>query len=175
MPDAAFSIEAVDVDVVRPLRRKLLRPDQPEDAVVYQSDSCETARHFVAKDADGAIVGIASLHFEDRRAGLEPFGTPGMRIRGVAVDDEWRGKGVGAGLLRKMLGVARKSGIQEAWANARSQNLRFYERSGFSGVSSEFEIPGIGPHVVMACTIKRKKPKPKAADVGENAPEPKAD
>lgn len=171
--DPQFEIEAVDVEVVRPLRRKLLRPDQAAEAVEYASDVKESARHFAAKDAEGRVIGVGSLHFEDRVAGLEPFGAPGMRIRGMAVEDDWRGKGVGAGLLERMLDVARAAGIQEAWANARAQNLGFYERSGFRPMSSEFEIPGIGPHVVMTRPIKARKGKP--ADVGQDAPEPEVD
>ena len=123
------------------MRARLLRPGQPEESVVYKSDADESARHFAAKDADGNVVGVGSLHFEDRRAGVEPFGSPGMRIRGMAVEDSWRGKGVGAGLLEAMLEVGTGAGIQEAWANARSKNLGFYERSGFRAMSSEFDIP----------------------------------
>ncbi len=78
-----------------------------------------------------------------------------------------------------MLEVGCKAGINEAWANARSANLGFYRRSGFRAVSSEFEIPKIGPHVVMACVISEKVRKahlgPKGADVGADAPEPEAD
>jgi predicted GNAT family N-acyltransferase len=36
------------------------------------------------------------------------------------------------------------------WCNARTPALRLYERAGFERESGEFEIPGIGPHFVMA-------------------------
>ncbi len=38
-PAPTFTIDEVDADVVRPLRHKYLRPDQPEDAVEYASDT----------------------------------------------------------------------------------------------------------------------------------------
>jgi N-acetylglutamate synthase-like GNAT family acetyltransferase len=173
-----FRIEKVDVEVVRPLRRRLLRPDQDEDAVVYASDDGDSAQHFAAYDGDDEVIGIGSLHNEDRMAGREPYGSPGMRIRGMAVEDAWRGRGVGAALLERMLVVARESGIAEAWANARSANLGFYERSGFRAMSSEFELPGIGPHVVMArdpAERKRKKKRRKPAPEGDAGPEAATD
>jgi GNAT superfamily N-acetyltransferase len=150
----AFTIEVADADTVRPLRHKHLRPDQPMDKVKYMSDECVTCRHFAARDSAGVIVGVGSLHFNDRVAGQPPFGVPGMRIRGMAVEDEWRGKGVGAGLIGAMLEVGREAGIVEAWANARTKNRGFYVRNGFSEVSHEFEIPTIGEHVVVALSLK---------------------
>ncbi len=38
-PAPTFTIAEVDVEVVRPLRHKYLRPDQPEAAVEYVSDT----------------------------------------------------------------------------------------------------------------------------------------
>jgi N-acetylglutamate synthase-like GNAT family acetyltransferase len=155
--EESFRIDEVSVETVRPLRQRLLRPDQPEDAVSYRSDEDHTARHFAAHDEGGRVVGIGSLHFENRVAGRGPFGEPGMRIRGMAVDDEWRGCGVGKGLLERMLAAGREAGVMEAWANARTATLGFYRRSGFHAMSSEFEIPDIGPHIVMACSLVERK------------------
>lgn len=168
----AFTIEEVDVEVVRPLRHRHLRPDQPRDAVAYESDTCETCRHFAARDAEGKVIGVATLHFQDRVAGLPPFGSPGMRMRGMAVEDDWRGKGVGAGLVARMLDFALAAGIAEAWANARTGNRRFYLKNGFREVSSAFELPSIGEHIVVARSLQkaakkaRKAAKGQAADAG---------
>ncbi len=176
-PTPAFTIQQVDVEDVRPLRHKHLRPDQPEDAVCYQSDAEETCCHFAARDAQGNVIGTGSLNREDRVAGQPPFGTPGMRIRGITVDDAWRGKGVGTAMIAHLLEYGRAQGIAEAWGNARTENLRFYVRNGFREVSGSFEIPTIGDHVVVALSLlpkgrkKRKKAKGKAAP----APEGEAD
>lgn len=174
--DPGFKVVEVDVEVVRPLRRKYLRPHRPPEEVAYESDDDPTARHMAAKDARGRVVGIGSLHMEDRVAGQEPFRSPGMRLRGFAVEDVWRGRGVGVALVEAALAVGRAAGAAEAWGNARTRNLNFYTRAGFSEVSSEFELPGMGPHVVVArpCEekgrkVRRKKRRPKKPGGGGDA------
>jgi N-acetylglutamate synthase-like GNAT family acetyltransferase len=162
-PKPAFTIEEVGVDVVRPVRHRHLRPNQPADAVSYQSDTCETCRHFAARDTSGAVIGVGSLNLEDRVAGQPPFNKPGMRLRGMAVEDAWRGKGVGAGLVGRMIEVGVESGIVEVWANARTANRRFYLKNGFKEVSSPFEIPGIGEHVVVALSLGKAVKKARKA------------
>jgi N-acetylglutamate synthase-like GNAT family acetyltransferase len=150
-----FTIAEADADLVRPLRHRYLRPDQPLGAVAYKSDECPTCRHFAATDTAGAVIGVGTMHFADRVAGQPPFGAPGMRIRGMAVEDDWRGKGVGAGLVARMLEIALEAGIVEVWANARTANRGFYARNGFTEVSGEFELPTMGEHVVVALGVEK--------------------
>lgn len=145
-----YEISEATVDEVRPLRGRYLRPDQPDEAVVYQTDDDESARHFVARDADGAIIAVASLSFADRVAGIPPFGHPGMRMRGLAVDDSYRGQGVGAAMVAHMLEYGKAAGIAEGWATAPVKNLPFFRKNKFREMSSEFEVAGLGPHRVVA-------------------------
>jgi GNAT superfamily N-acetyltransferase len=151
-----FRVVEVDAAAVRPLRRKHLAPTGALEEVTYRSDANPTARHFAAMDENDRIVGIGSLHMEDRVAGQEPFGSPGMRLRAFAVEDDWRGRGVGVALVEAALEVGREAGVVEVWGNARTGNLEFYARTGFSEVSSEFELPGLGPHVVVARACEEK-------------------
>ena len=146
----SFTISECDVEAVRPLRMAKLHPDKAAEASVYKSDEDPTARHFCAMDADGEVIGIGSLQQVDRVAGQGPFVSPGLRLRGLAVIDSWRGKGIGAALVAHMVEVGVAAGCAEAWANARRRNLRFFERNQFQLMSAEFEITGVGPHVVVA-------------------------
>ena len=41
----------------------------------------------------------------------------------------------------------------ELWCNARVPALGFYQRCGFEVEGDEFEIDGIGPHVVVTRTV----------------------
>ncbi len=41
------------------------------------------------------------------------------------------------------------AGGTELWCNARMAAVGFYRRAGFEVVSEEFDVPGIGAHVVM--------------------------
>jgi N-acetylglutamate synthase-like GNAT family acetyltransferase len=152
-PQAAYEIGEATAGDVRPLRSRYLRPDQPEEAVVYRSDEADGARHFAARAPDGRIMGVASLFCEDRVAGMAPFGRPGMRLRGLAVEDDCRSQGIGTAMVAHLLEVGREAGIAEAWATAPLQNLRFFRRNKFTTMSSEFDVLGFGSHKVVARTL----------------------
>jgi GNAT superfamily N-acetyltransferase len=81
---------------------------------------------------------------------IAPDGGPGSwRIRGMATPHEARGKGAGTAILDALVRHAVGEGASRVWCNARTPALSLYERAGFLPVSAEFELPHIGPHVVM--------------------------
>ena len=67
----------------------------------------------------------------------------------MATEADVRGAGFGAALVAACVEHVAASGGGELWCNARMGAVGFYRRMGFDVVSDEFEIPGIGPHVVM--------------------------
>jgi ribosomal protein S18 acetylase RimI-like enzyme len=136
------SIRPVTAEDIRPLRHSVLRPGQAFLETRYPGD--DAGVHFGAFDGD-RLVGIASLYEEDRVDG--PAG--GWRLRGMATDPEVRGAGFGAALLAHCLEHAAGAGGTELWCNARMAAVGFYRRAGFEVVSEEFDVPGIGPHVIM--------------------------
>ncbi len=93
-------------------------------------------------------MGIASLYREPR-----PEQADGWRLRGMATVPEVRGQGFGIALLAACVDHVAVSGGGELWCNARRAAVGFYRRAGFDVVSDEFDIPGIGPHVVMTTTV----------------------
>jgi predicted GNAT family N-acyltransferase len=135
-------IRRVAAEDVRPLRHRVLRPGQAFEQTVYPGD--DAGVHLGAFDGD-RLVGIASLYQEDRAGG--PAG--GWRLRGMATDAGVRGAGFGAVLLAGCVEAVAEAGGTELWCNARMAAVGFYRRGGFEVVSEEFDVPGIGPHVVM--------------------------
>jgi GNAT superfamily N-acetyltransferase len=71
----------------------------------------------------------------------------------MATDPRHRGQGVGAQILAQLIEHARGQGATRVWCNARTPALSLYARAGFTPESEEFEIPGIGPHFVMALRV----------------------
>ncbi|MGH9263925.1 MAG: GNAT family N-acetyltransferase [Acidimicrobiales bacterium] len=138
-------IRTVAAEEIRPLRHRILRPTQRFGETVYPGDDLEDTVHFGAFDGE-RLVGIASLYREDRSGG--PPG--GWRLRGMATEADVRGAGFGAALVAACVEHVAASGGGELWCNARQVAVGFYRRAGFDVVSEEFDIPGIGPHVVMA-------------------------
>jgi predicted GNAT family N-acyltransferase len=137
-------VERVGVEVVRPLRQRVLRPHQTLAEQVFDGDDHPEAAHFAAFDeATGDVIGITSI---------TPEGGPGAwRVRGMATDpDRGRGTGAGGALLTAALDHARAHGATRVWCNARTPARGFYERYGFAVEGEEFDLPRIGPHHVMS-------------------------
>jgi predicted GNAT family N-acyltransferase len=75
------------------------------------------------------------------------------KIGRMAVLADWRGRGVGAALLRVLMDEARSRGLAEVYLNAQSHVVDFYARYGFGVEGEEFEEAGI-PHRRMRCRFQ---------------------
>ena len=124
------------------VRHRNLRQGQPFESVDYGAvDRSPTTVHLVLT-VDGEVVGCATILEQEREGGY------GYRIRGMAVDEGFRGRGLGRRLIEatQELARARDTGL---WCNARVGAIPGYLRCGFKQVGEEFELPGIGPHYVL--------------------------
>jgi ribosomal protein S18 acetylase RimI-like enzyme len=84
-----------------------------------------------------------------------PEGEPGQwRVRGMATAPEARGRGAGSGVLAALVSHARDAGAREVWASVRTPARSLYERSGFQVDSDVYEVPRIGPHVLMRLRLR---------------------
>lgn len=144
-PSRRHAIRVIDAEQARPLRHRVLRPEQPLDACVYEGDSDITSAHFGAV-LDGELVGIASIYPQNPEGVRDPFQ---WRLRGMATLEEVRGQGFGAALLEACIRHARDQGGLCMWCNGRTTVADFYGRFEFEVVSEIFDLPGIGPHVRM--------------------------
>jgi GNAT superfamily N-acetyltransferase len=146
-----FHIESVAAAATRPLRRRLLRPHQQEDELVYPGDDDPKARHYAAM-IGGEIVGIASVApvapDDDRIGGADTY-----RLRGMATVPTVRGRGIGTSLLDHVIGHVAAAGGDMVWCTARAGAVGFYRSRGFEVVGDPFELPDIGPHVIMVRPI----------------------
>ncbi|MEM7646034.1 MAG: GNAT family N-acetyltransferase [Pseudomonadota bacterium] len=124
------------------LRQRILRPQQPIQEMVYPHDDNPDSFHIGAFLGD-RIVGIASIYTESPE-GEMGFGD--WRLRGMAVEEEMRGRDLGKELVNACLKhVSMKKGAR-LWCNARTPAMGFYFKLGFEKVGKEFDIEGIGPH-----------------------------
>ena len=81
---------------------------------------------------------------------LEPTG----KIGRLAVLREFRGLGVGEGLLEWLVGQARRQGHESVYLHAQVHALQFYLRHGFVPQGPEFDEVGI-PHQRMSRKLAR--------------------
>jgi ribosomal protein S18 acetylase RimI-like enzyme len=134
-----FAVRPVEPALTRPLRQRVLRPHESlEELASHEPPGV----HAVGAFAGDELIAVGFVC---------PDGEPGdWRVRGMATAPEYRGRGAGAAILEQLVEHARAQGATRVWCNARTPALGLYERAGFERESDEFEIPGIGPHFLMA-------------------------
>jgi len=104
-------------------------------------DRIDSTTHIVLTMHDQEIA-CATIMKVEREGGF------GYRIRGMAVDEAYRGLGFGRRLMEACQGLAQEleTGL---WCNARKHAIPSYVACGFAQVGEEFDIPNIGPHYVL--------------------------
>lgn len=136
----------VEAGATHDLRRRVLRGHLPGASVEYPGDDSPETVHLAVEDADAAVVAIATTFPE---ATPHRPGARATRLRGMAVDPRWQGRGVGARLLEAVVDRARRDGYEVLWANGRDVAAGFYARHGWEVVGEGFEAIGLPHHVVV--------------------------
>ena len=124
----------------------MLRPHQAVSEAAFPGDDDPDAAHFAAVD-DGEIVGTASVLRQSPP--WAPADDRSWRLRGMATDEQHRGRGVGASLLAALIHYVDERGGELLWCNARTPAVTFYERAGFVTRGPAWDEPHIGPHIAM--------------------------
>lgn len=133
-----MEVRQVPLSETRALRRAVLRPHQTMEELAAH----EGAQAFAVGAFDhGELIAVGFVTSEG--------GAGAWRIRGMATAGEHRGRGAGTAVLEALVDHAAEQGATRIWCNARTRAVPLYERAGFTKASDEFDLPGIGPHVVM--------------------------
>jgi ribosomal protein S18 acetylase RimI-like enzyme len=131
-------VRELAVEHTRALRQSVLRPHQSvREMAVDEADGT----HAVGVFHDDVLIAVGLI------APSPELG--GWRVRGMATAPDSRNRGAGAAVLDALLRHAAASGASRVWCNARTPAQGFYERAGFHATSQVFDVPQIGPHVVM--------------------------
>ena len=122
------------------LRWRILRApwNQPEGS--EKDDKEEAAIHVMVCENVGIPVGIGRAHFNtDEEA----------QIRYMAVEENQRGKGIGALVLWELEKKAKEKGAKFIILNARDTAIKFYEKHGYKIVKQAHTLFGSIPHYEM--------------------------
>jgi ribosomal protein S18 acetylase RimI-like enzyme len=140
-------VKRISANDTLPLRSAVLRNNLPAEQCVFNTD----AQGFhLGAFADNKLVSIATFFAED----YPELGSGGYRLRGMATDPDFSGKGYGSALIQFAINELQNQGISYLWCNARKGALGFYEKLNFKIISDEFIVPGIGPHFNMSIQIQ---------------------
>jgi GNAT superfamily N-acetyltransferase len=145
MPSESFknwSARRVAATEIIDLRHRVLRAGLPRQSANFPGDDDPATVHFAVSE-DGRVIGCATAI--DSKWEREPA----IQVRGMAVDQACRGRGIGEVLLGEIERLASARGVKLLWANCRTPAAGFYSKAGWTKVSEEFEIPTAGPHFKM--------------------------
>jgi len=145
-----MQVRPIDLELTRPLRQAVLRPHQSAGALAAH----ETPGAFAvgAYDDRGELVAVGFVAPSEGERGA-------WRVRGMATAPEARGRGAGTAVLDVLVAHALERGATRVWANVRVRARTLYERRGFAVVSEQFELPEIGPHLVMELSADGAAPR----------------
>jgi len=132
------------------IRLRILRANKPIECVMFPQDYEKGSFH-LGKNIDDKLVGVLSYSINDFP--IQTSNTNCYQLRGMAIEKEYAGKGIGQELClfsEKILRVLKADFI---WCNARTSAIGFYAKQGFSIFSDEFEIEDAGPHIIMGKKI----------------------
>lgn len=128
-----------------PVRQAVLRPGKPVETCHFDGDNLHTTHHYGLFN-DAQLVAVITVlenplkNFDEQRQ---------FQIRGMAVLDEFRGKGYGDDLLLYTENQIKSQNGDLIWFNARITAVGFYEKSGYQTLGPAFEITDVGQHYVM--------------------------
>ena len=129
-----------DYDQMVDLRDRILR--QPIGSIATKEELAEDEDHILLGAFflnEGDIVGCCFLSHLNQET---------VKLRQMAVDTYYQGRGLGKELLAYAQRIARLNGYRQMYLHARQTAICFYEKQGYEVVSDIFEEVGI-PHVEM--------------------------
>jgi predicted GNAT family N-acyltransferase len=131
---------STDRTALMAVRREVFVVEQLVPEALEWDDVDAQCRHVLAQDDADAAIGCGRL-------------LPDGHIGRLAVRAPWRGRGVGAALLERLLALAAEEGHRRVVLNAQKQAMGFYVRYGFAPSGPEFDEAGI-PHLEMARPLR---------------------
>ena len=139
-----FLYEAIFIpEGVEPPAKEIV--EQPELKLYYEDFGTGKADRCVVADDDGRVVGAAWTRIMNDYGHVDDD-TPSFAI---SLYKEYRGKGIGTELMRKMLELLRKDGYGKASLAVQKANyaVKMYEKVGFKTVDQNSE------EYIMVCDL----------------------
>jgi ribosomal protein S18 acetylase RimI-like enzyme len=122
------------------LRWRILRAPWNQPKGSEKDDKEEKAIHVMICENEGIPVGVGRAHFNtDNEA----------QIRYMAVEENQRGKGIGALVLGELEKRAKEKGARFVMLNARDTAIKFYEKHGYKIIKEAHTLFGSIPHSEM--------------------------
>ena len=134
-----------------PVRHEVLRKGKPIETCQFKGDDDENTIHFGLYQNE-RLIGIISIFKEKNDLFSE---TNQFQIRGMAVLEEFQGKGFGAELVKEAENHCISLNTDLIWFNARENAGPFYKKLNYIIIGDSFLIPDVGIHFAMYKKIRK--------------------
>ena len=134
-----------------PVRHEVLRKGKPIETCQFKGDDDENTIHFGLYQNE-RLIGIISMFKEKNDLFSE---TNQFQIRGMAVLEEFQGKGFGAELVKEAENHCISLNTDLIWFNARENAVPFYKKLDYIIIGDSFLIPDVGIHFAMYKKIRK--------------------
>lgn len=139
---SAWEIRQIKAKTTYPVRHIVLRKGRPIESCVFEGDALKSSIHLGAYTNE-TLVGVLSAYHKKHPDFSE---TKSYQVRGVAVLEAQRKKGIGKLLMEEIERRLSQMEVALLWLNARQTAVPFYQRLSYSVHGDVFDIPHIGPH-----------------------------
>jgi len=145
-----IEIRKVSPEMTYPLRHRILRPSQPIEESMYDSDHKEGTFHVGAFSED-KLISVATFIPDSNPAFTAK---KQYRLRQMATLENYRKKGAGSAIVQYAEEYIRELGIHVLWCKGRTSVQEYYRKMGFEAYGEVFDYPPIGPHIIMYKELK---------------------
>lgn len=140
-----YTIKKIEAKATYSIRHAVLREGKPISTCYFEGDEDLNTLHFGVFDNE-VLLGVASFFMKNSKHFSHD---KQFQLRGMAILEEHQNKGLGKILLQYCESFFREQATQLIWFNARVSAIGFYESLGYAIYGKLFDIPEVGPHIIM--------------------------
>lgn len=140
-----IQIKKINAVATHAVRHAILRKGKPRSTCFFEGDALPQTIHLGAF-ADERLLGVLSIYESSHNEFSEKVQN---QLRGMAVLENFQGKGIGKILLEAAEKEISKRGPVRIWFNARVNAVPFYQHSNYQCVGERFFISEVGEHYLM--------------------------
>ncbi len=140
-----MEIKKISSSATYPVRHEVLRKGKTIETCQFKGDDDENTVHFGLYQKE-QLIGIISIFKEPSILFSEKNQ---FQIRGMAVLEEFQGKGFGAELVKAAENYCINQNVDLIWFNAREKAVPFYKKLDYTSIGDSFLIPDVGIHFAM--------------------------
>lgn len=138
-------IKIIPKELTYIVRQPVLRPGKSIETCHFEGDELTSTIHF-GLYFDNNLTGVVSV-FENKNDNFTEDRQ--LQVRGMAVLDEFQGKGFGKMLMLRVEQFSKTKNTELIWFNAREAYVNFYKNLGYCVTGNPFLIDNIGIHYLM--------------------------